>query len=203
MRMVVFSILLLVAGCGNAVSPLVASLRDKVTTIGDPDTYGQLLSSATPDVLAQFEFSILYVDVPVVLDETFMRPIETNTGVETWIGAQGAALYLREGIIRATRGYGFDLAASDRPTLQTLRENARLGTSYGSVYRHWGLDEQLVTRRATCTARTTPQGVEESCFIGTTRFANAFTIKNNLIVASTQWVGEGLGYVETQLISSM
>jgi hypothetical protein len=193
--------LLLIAGCGNAVSPLVTSLRDQVRSIGDEDTYGQLLPDTTPDVLAQFDFSVLYVEVPVLRDETYMRPIETNTGVETWIGAQGAALYLSEGIVRATRGYGFDLAASERPDLLALRKNAALGTTYGSIYRHWGADEQLTTRRATCTARATSDGIEETCLIGKTRFTNAFAIKDNSVIASTQWVGEGLGYVKTQLVS--
>ena len=201
MRVVIFSLLLLLTGCGNSVSPLVTSLRDQVTSIGDAETYGQLLSGATAGVLAQFNFSVMYVDVPVLHDETFMRPIETNTSVETWIGAQGAALYLSDGIVRATRGYGFDLAASERPTLQALLKNAGRGTSYGSIYRHWGPDEQLVTRRATCTARATPDDIEESCIIGTTHFTNAFTLKDNSVVASTQWVGEGLGYIMTKLVS--
>lgn len=201
MRVVIFSLLLLLTGCGNSVSPLVTSLRDQVTSIGETDTYGQLLPSATAAVLEQFDFSVMYVDVPVLREETFMRPVETNASVETWIGAQGAALYLSDGIVRATRGYGFDLAASERPTLQVLLKNAGSEASYESIYRHWGPDEQLVTTRATCTAHATPNSIAETCIIGTMNFVNAFTLKDNSVVASTQWVGEGLGYIMTKLVS--
>lgn len=195
MKPVALFLVLLLAGCGSSVNPLARALQDQLGALSRPDTYGALLPDATPDLLARFDFPILYVDVPSLRDETFMRPAESNAGVETWIGAQGAALHLRDGILLGTRGYGFDLVAADRPALDVLHTQAARGTAYPVLYRHWGANEQLVTQRAECRAHLSDLGIEETCRFGSVLIHNMFEIAEGRVIASRQWAGDGLGQI--------
>ena len=200
MNMQVVSGVVLIAfltGCGQNVPPLVQVGRKIAADAQKEDTYGQQLASVTPEVLEQFDFPILYADMASIRDETFMRAMESNGGVETWIGASGASLSVRDGIVLATRGYGHDLASSRRPTLDELLGYAGSGTLYEVVYRHWDFEENLRTRTGFCEASETTDGIEELCTLGAIQFTNTYELEDGDIKSSRQWISPERGYLRT------
>lgn len=195
-QVLVFSIIAL-GGCGNNVPPLLEVTREMLSDAEAPDTYGALLPEINDKLLAQFDFQILYVDVPSLRDETLMRPFEKNGEVETWMGPQGRMLSIVDGVVHATRGYGHDLAASQRPNLPDILSYARRDKRYGIIYRHWNDEEELTTRNGYCDPRETPAGVEEHCFLGELQFTNRYELGSDGIKVSQQWVSPERGYLRT------
>ena len=186
-----------VAGCGDNVSPLVNVGRSLAAGTENDPMYGKRLAAAKPEVLEKFNFSMLYVDLPSIRSDTFMRPMETNGNVATWVGTNGASLSIVDGIVIATRGYGHDLASSRRPTLDELREYAATGALYEVVYRHWDFEENLRTRTGFCEASETQDGIEELCTLGTIQFANTYETTPHGVKSSRQWVSPERGYLRT------
>jgi hypothetical protein len=185
------------AGCGQNVPPLVQVGRKIAANAQQEDTYGQQLETVTPEVLKQIDYPLLYVEMASTRDETFMRAMESNGGVETWLGASGTSLSVADSIVVATRGYGHDLASSRRPTLGELREYASTGTLYEVVYRHWDFEENLRTRTGFCEASETQDGIEELCSLGTIQFTNTYEIAPQGIKSSRQWVSPERGNLRT------
>ena len=196
-REVFLCMIFALGGCGDNVPPLVEATREVFANAGVPDTYGSLLPDTTDELLAQFDFQILYVDVPSVRDETFMRPFEKNGGVETWMGPQGRMLSIVDGVVRGTRGYGYDLAAAQRPDLLTLSSAARRKERYSIIYRHWNDEEELITRTGYCNPREIPDGIEEICFLGDLEFTNSYELDRHGIKSSRQWISPERGYLRT------
>ena len=187
-------------GCGSSVPPLLEATREIVSDAGALDTYGSLLPETNDELLAQFDFPILYVDVPSLRDETFMRPFEKNGAVETWMGPRGKTLSIVDGVVRATRGYGHDLAASERPKLPAILSAARSEKRYSIIYRHWDDEEELITRNGYCDPRETPAGFEEHCSLGELQFTNSYELGSNGIRVSQQWISPKRGYLRTTRI---
>lgn len=63
------------------------------------DSHGQQLKTVTPAGFKQIEYLLLYVDIASTRDEKFMRTMENNEGLETWLGAAGTSLSLGDDIV--------------------------------------------------------------------------------------------------------
>lgn len=190
-------LVLTLSNCGDNVSPFVNVARSLIEeNEGDP-LYGKRLAGATPEILDKFGFSVLFADLAATKTSSFMRPMERNGNVETWIGTDGNSLSMTDGIIVATRGYGYDLASSKRPALSELRHYAKTGEVYEITYRHWDLEGNLQTRVGTCEASGGNEEVDEVCKIGVIEFTNSYALDLSGITSSRQWISPERGYLRT------
>lgn len=126
------------------------------------------------------------------------------SGVETWIGIDGAQIMLDRGVLIGTRGFGADIMASK------VDESQALITSLGSGYatRLMTLldgENHAITRAFKCQIspgpiQTVSQGLKdvvaqtviESCRNGEIAFSNFYWLvpSTREIIQSSQWAGE-------------
>lgn len=197
------ALFLALLGCGDGVSPVAQKVTQQLSDLNKPDTYGQLLPSITPERIEKFTFRLVYFNVPSQRSETFMRPFGNNAGMETWIGAKGTSIYLKDGVIFGSRGYGDDLAIAARPTWAEIKQHAARAKPYSARYQHWSAQETLVTQSFTCNAAQRGKRISEICKsdqgqsdqrIG---FENTYEMNNaGEVLASRQWLSRSIGYAE-------
>ena len=143
-----------------------------------------------------------------------MVPVGQNAGVVTWQSQDQVSLSLDHGLVVATRGLGQDLMAADvADSLQMLRGGLD-GNSYTRIQTY--LDGEYQTRFVAFRCRqevSEPERIEiveqfhmttrieESCFSPEANVANTYWVaQDGTIWKSRQWIGTGLGYMETQLL---
>lgn len=190
------SLIFALSGCGDGVSPVAKSLASQISDLNKPDNYGQLLPATTPEQLEKFDFPLLYIDVSSRRSEGFMRQFGDNSGVQTWIGAKGTSIYVKDGLIFGTRGYGDDLSIAARPTWAALKQLAGSGKVYSASYQHWSPQETLVTQNFSCTALQQGKKISESCTSQQKSFQNTYEMNSSgALVASQQWLSDGIGAV--------
>ncbi|WP_420569048.1 YjbF family lipoprotein [Thalassovita sp.] len=141
-----------------------------------------------------------------------LAPVGVNGDVVTWRSADQITLSLKQGVIVATRGLGQDLMAAD--VEGTLRMIAGASEPYTRIQTYLDGEYQTQFRAFTCrTEGSAPEQIEiveqthqtrrieESCFSPGTRIANTFWVDaGGTIWKSRQWIGPGLGYMETDLL---
>lgn len=188
---------LMLSNCGDNVSPFVNVARGFLAENERDPMYGKRLAAVNPELLEKFGFSVLFAELAATKTSSFMRPMERNGNVETWIGTHGNSLSIIDGIIVATRGYGHDLASSKRPSLDALTGYAKTGEVYEIIYRHWDAEGNLQTREGTCKASGGDEEVEEACTMDLIEFTNSYTFDQNGITSSLQWISPERGYLRT------
>jgi len=192
-----FALVLMLSNCGDNVSPFVNVARSLLAENESDPMYGKRLAGVTPELLESFRFSLIFAELDRTKTSSFMRPMERNGNVETWIGTHGNSLSMTDGIIVATRGYGYDLASSKRPSLGALRRYAKTGEVYEITYRHWDSEGNLQTRVGTCKASGWGDEVEEACKMDLIEFTNSYKLDPNGITSSLQWISPERGNLRT------
>jgi hypothetical protein len=188
------ALFLALTACGDGVSPVAKSLTSQISDLNKPSSYGQLLPSLTPERIAKFNFPLLYIDVPSKRSEGFMRQFGDNAGMQTWIGAKGTSIYVKDGVIFGSRGYGDDLSIAARPTWAKLKQLAGSGKAYSASYQHWSPQEVLVTQNFSCTANRRGKRITETCTSQQKSFQNTYEMDNlGALLASQQWLSDGIG----------
>lgn len=198
-RALTFLVLLSAAACGDATSPFSHAVRQQILQPKQDIPYGSLLGATPPELVAQFDFEILYVDVPSRRQETVMRPFADNSNVMTWVGANKTSLYLQDDfIVIGSRGYGDDLAAALRPGWDELIRLSQSHQRYTSSYRHWGADEKLETMDFDCGAEIKGNLLIEACSNQEIHFENTYEVSAtlDLIGATTQWISQSIGTIK-------
>lgn len=80
----------------------------------------------TPEAIAAAPDPLLFVELPQEGVQALMARIGRNRDVITWASADGRSVSLREGVLVATRGFGFDLMSADvSGTLEALAGGPR------------------------------------------------------------------------------
>ena len=117
MKWAVVLALVWLAGCGSVTdrtSPW-QIVQDRLTA--EPPAAGTsaaaLRAALTPDALAQIEGPVLLVQVPLRGTVAVMTRVASNQGVDTYMSGDSISISLREGVLVATRGMGFDLMIAD------------------------------------------------------------------------------------------
>ena len=187
----------MLSSCGDNVSAFANVARDLLAENEKDPLYGKRLAGINPETLENLGFSVIYADLPSIQKASFMRPMERNANVETWVSTQGTSLSMADGIIVATRGYGYDLASSKRPTLSELQQNAKTKESYESAYRHWDLEGNLRTRVGLCKAARIANQIQEQCSINGLKVTNSYELGPQGITTSLQWISPERGYLKT------
>jgi hypothetical protein len=145
--------------------------------------------------------TLLAVAAPSLGAQAPMKLVARSNGVETWMSADRYSVSLRDGVLVATRGFGFDLMSGDADaTLEALvQPNSGM---YSRHMRYLTSDNQSTWLRADCKVALvrTGSGVrtfEEDCVAETTEFTNQFEVDGKgRIVQSRQWVSKDMGYLE-------
>lgn len=146
----------------------------------------------------------LQIAIPTRNANAPLSRVATNGGVETWMTADNISVSLRNGVLVASRGLGFDLMAADaQPTLAAL--DASDGPSYRRLMRYLNGENQSTYLTAEClmkdvgsvTVKERPlRRLEEACRAGEHQFTNVFWLDaNNTIVMSRQWLSPEVGHL--------
>lgn len=124
--------------------------------------------------------------------------VERQQDVEIWAVADGPQVFLREGMILGTRGFGPDLMSAHAPSAATLRSMTDHSRSYAVLD---GTDT-LQTETFACTAQPAPAPapapaltVDETCTSPQRVIRNQFSFgRSGKVVNSRQWLGPTAGY---------
>ncbi len=127
-----------------------------------------------------------------------MTQISQRDGVTIYASKDGAQVFLRNGILIGTRGFGRDLMSADAPSPATLRAGSPHQRSY------YDLDGTDTTIRHVFTCKVerdaaAGNAIAEACAadIGTIRNQYWFDSAGS-VSKSRQWVSQGVGYAAVE-----
>ena len=116
--------------------------------------------------------------------------------VEIWAVSDGPQVFIKDGMIIGTRGFGPDLMSAQAPSLATikaLRDHSR-------VYNELDGTDRLITQSFTCSVETssntaTQLTLDEVCRNAETVLRNRFVFDGNSnLLASKQWISTDGGF---------
>lgn len=157
-------------------------------------TLEKLRSVLTPAVVAQFGGNVLMVETENQGTAAGFLSVARNGSTTTWMTQDGqASVSLRNGIVIATKGFGFDLlsadmisgfSASDPPSVQ-VRE-----------FQHLDGENQVVTTRYKCVYSNQGSELREHCSTGEHEFLNTYVrSKSGQVLHSRQWISPQIEYL--------
>jgi hypothetical protein len=219
--LIVLASVCLLGACGSeGQDPMFAALRGVAgTTIsgvtgaiggGDAAAPTPAVTAATvpQQLLDQIDGPLLLVENVRLGSAALMTRVGTNADTETWRGAEGWSVAMNtRGVLRSTRGLGFDLMASNvDPTTAALAAGRSGPVQRLQVHLDGDLEE---TRRIhDCTLRNDGRDtvviagrslpltrLTESCTVGDDAYENLYWVNSaGIAVQSTQWAGPDLGH---------
>lgn len=157
----------------------------------------------------QLKLALLQFDAATLLVRESRRD-----GIDTWISADGATVLTQGGFIVALHGFGAGLLAAGVDQTRTMVTAGREGASERFATFLTGNDE-TVTRTFRCVIENRGQDnvqigastvsarlMAEDCLSLDNTFQNLYwvTPADNRIVQSSQWTGDFIGYVATQVV---
>ena len=140
-----------------------------------------------------------------------LAPVARNDGVTVWQTLDGITLSLRDGVLVATRGLGYDLMSADvSGDLAVLRGTGGDGY-YPHIRSYLDGEDQTVFRayqcRRTGRERTTlkidgaahaAQRIEVQCTSPRDAFTNIYWLgEAGSVLKSRQWISQAVEYMET------
>lgn len=175
---------------------------------GQTPTAAVSAATVPQQVLDQFDGPLLLAENLRLGSAALLTRVGTNAGTETWRGAEGWSVALNtRGVLRSTRGLGFDLMASNvDPTTMALAARQGGPTERLQVHldgdleeiraihrcnlRHDGRETVVIAGRAMDLTRMT-----ESCTTGDDAYENLYWVNGaGIAVQSIQWAGPELGH---------
>lgn len=127
-----------------------------------------------------------------------MSQLSVRDGVAIYASKDGSQVFLRNGVLVGTRGFGLDLMSADAPSAATLRAGAAHQRSY------YDLDGTDTTIRHVFTCKVerdaaAENATAEACAadIGTIRNLYWFDSAGS-VIKSRQWVSQGVGYAAVE-----
>ena len=192
---------LILASCGNVQNDdsVTAQVRARLearkqAAAAVPDI-AALRAQLTPEVIAQIGGPILIVQTPSRDAVAVLNRVGNNNGVETFLTPDGVAISLRDGMVIATRGLGFDLMTAD--VAEPLLALKGLGSTAVRIHRYLDGENQIVAKSFTCAyAVTGSLRVAETCTSSLDSFENSYVLDaSGNIVSSRQWVSPQIGVV--------
>ncbi|MFQ1702127.1 YjbF family lipoprotein [Loktanella agnita] len=193
---------LALSGCGNTANDeLIKGLwqrftsPDKTTATADIDA---LRAAVTPQALAQIDGPVLLAQVPALQGAAILVLGGRNAGVETFLTPDGVSISTENGMLVATRGFGYDLMTADVAEPLSAITDARPRAV--RIHRYLNGENQLVPQSFVCRyVALTPTQINESCQSSSDSFENSYTTNSKgQIVMSRQWISPQLGYITTE-----
>lgn len=210
------ALVLTLAACGTGQQdPLVTAVRTiSAGVLGGDDAAatGPLPTAATvpPALLAQVEGPLILVETTRLGGVTLMTRVGRNGPDATWRGPEGWGITLGEaGLLRATRGLGFDLMSTDvRPVGAALRVRNSGAVDRAMVHVDGEGQSRRVIHRCALTldgsdtvtivgaARSLTRMTETCRFDGET-YENIYWLDaSGHAVQSLQWVSPEVGHLQ-------
>ena len=192
---------IILASCGNVQNDdgIIAQIRTglaakKQAAPPAPDI-AALRAQFTPEVMAQIGGPILIVQIPSRDAVAVLTRVGTNNGVDTFLTPDGVSISLRDGMVVATRGLGFDLMTAD--IAEPLMAVKGSGDTAVRVHRYLDGENQIVAKSFGCAYSVTAvRQVTETCTSSSDNFENIFVMNaNGNIASSRQWISPQIGAV--------
>lgn len=154
-----------------------------------------LRAALTPGVIAQFKEPVIILQVPQRASFAAVARVASNAEVDTFLTTDGLSLSTQDGIVVATRGFGFDLMIAD---ISRMRAALTGDVSHGGRL-HTYLDGQnhTVQLQFVCNYQWAgPFRVLEKCKSDLHGFENTYDLDpDGRITASQQWISPEIGSV--------
>ncbi|UOA34121.1 hypothetical protein DSM110093_03956 (plasmid) [Sulfitobacter sp. DSM 110093] len=116
-----------------------------------------------------------------------------NRDVVTYVTPDGISLSLRDGVLVGTRGLGFDLMNTDVSEM-AMRD----GGQAVRVHRYLDGENRIVIKSFICDYKGV-NPIVEACAGKNTQFQNSYRVSASKIIASRQWIGPEVGYIQVEL----
>lgn len=210
---VFLTLILALTACGNAQQDeanLLKSLpkaifsRKAPPPVVTPEQLGQALASTSAAIT-------LYVSEQTK-GQFLLQDIERNGPYQSFGSASRRVIVMRDGMITSTRGLGGDLMSSEEDDLLALVKRAAPGTAR-YVQRFLTPEDVNVTYEYACSLdiggsipvvagalKTSARMVTATCIGAHGEFTNTYAVNGGQILSSRQWLGDTLGYMQTQAI---
>jgi len=160
----------------------------------------QIRAALTPAVLARINVPTILAQVPARNAVALLTEVGTNQGVNTYLTADGISISLRDGMIVATRGLGFDLMRADteRPVVAITAPPQTISRAYD----HLDGENHLVSVTYECAyVKISSRQTKETCSSPQQRFENVYQRNQaGKIVSSRQWVSPQIGWINIEVI---
>jgi len=178
---------------------------------------GQQQPVARSEPLIRANVPRLQVSFPTTERAGVMLLEGTRDGVDTWLSADGGTLIMQRGMLRGSRGFGQGLLSSDIPEALEFVFSGQEGTAH-RFHTYLNGNDETATRTYICHIEnrgprvTTIGGIAvdarlmaEECQSLDQQFQNLYWVSNsdNLIVQSSQWLGDFIGAVNTRVIPQL
>ena len=199
-RAALFALSLALAACGNTGTGPIAAL---VQTALRPDAPRPSMAEQRAQVLAAVATSgstesVLLVEIPGLQAVASLVIVGRNGDVLTWQDPSGVGIITEGGVLRGTRGLGFDLIASDiRGTQAALRGGP---TTYRKRARSLDGSGMLQDITYACNSTRTGNTLSETCRNTTQAFKNMYTLQGDKVVKARQWVSPEVGYLTLERV---
>ena len=160
----------------------------------------QLKAALTPAILAQINIPVILAQVPERDAVALLTKVGANQEVDTYLSADGISISLRDGMIVATRGLGFDLVRAD--TARPLAAVMAPPQTISRAYDHLDGENHLISVAYECSyVKISSRQTKETCSSPQQRFENVYQHNQaGKIINSRQWVSPQIGWVIIELI---
>lgn len=154
-----------------------------------------------PALTVQPGETLLLVTAPALDAQAPMKLVGSSNGVDTWMSADRYSVSLREGVVVATRGFGFDMMGGDAEATLGAVAAPKAGI-YSRQWRYLTADNRSTWLKAGCamTPAADSSGarrLEEACTTDTNTFTNVYWMEaSGQILRSRQWISAEIGYLE-------
>jgi hypothetical protein len=210
------------AACGTGSDdPLVQAVQGVTGGLlggGDDAATAPVFTAETvpPELVAQQPGPLMLVEVQEPNRSSGMTRVGRNGPDETWRGPNGIGLTVdAAGVLRSTRGFGFDLMSSDvRPTSAALERGGtrqvdramihldgnvqQLRRVYRCEIRTDGPDTRTIAGRAVTLTRMTERCTGQDGYV----FENAYWLdRSGRAVQSRQWISPEIGHLRVTILS--
>lgn len=211
---------LALAGCGSDTNQTESTRQAAAEVKG---MLGQLLGgkrgatpARAPETIAREALDaqpgpVIFIAVDGTKTTTTATLKGENGTMRSWFTAGGQAVILRDGMLAATRGFGFDMISADTAGLAALVRARRAGAAEITLRYLDGLGAERALPLACTTTRGAAQSYE---FAGTKwagtqmaahceglgySFDNSYVVAGSgAVVSSRQWISAQLGYLTVQ-----
>ena len=223
LRMVLAAALALpLAACGTGRDdPLVQAVQGVAGDVlgnGEEDGADRMVTAETvpPELVAQQQGPLMLVEVQDTNRSSGMTRVGRNGADTTWRGPGGVGLTIDgTGVLRSTRGFGFDLMASDvgataaalaggrgqrveRRMIHLDGNAQQLRRNYRCEIRRAGPETRRIAGAGIVLARVTERCTGQDGYV----FENAYWLdQSGRAVQSRQWISPRLGHFRITILS--
>jgi len=157
-------------------------------------------AALTPAILARINVPVILAHLPERDAVALLTKVETNQGVDTYLSPDGISISLRDGMIVATRGLGFDLMRAD--TERSLAAIAAPPQTISRGYDHLDGENHVISVTYECVyVVVSSRQTKETCSLPRQRFENVYQRNQaGKIINSRQWVSPQIGWIIIEVI---